>query len=162
MNLASTSITADLAGTAVDAVCLRPFEPGDLPAAHAMSSALTSLARAALVDAGEQTPRARVRRHIEEALAGARRGGVKESGYGREGSRYGLSAALPVGVPECHMTLRLHPCHRQNLRGRDSYNFSMARTHFCTTPPSVNAAKSAFAPDGRPASCLSLTCVSPH
>ena len=40
MNLASTSITADLAGTAVEAVCLRPFEPGDLPAAHAMSSAL--------------------------------------------------------------------------------------------------------------------------
>ena len=40
MNLASTSITADPAGTAVNPVCLRPFEPGDLPAAHAMSSAL--------------------------------------------------------------------------------------------------------------------------
>ncbi|OOG53159.1 GNAT family N-acetyltransferase [Polaromonas sp. C04] len=40
MNLASTSITPDPAGTAVNAVCLRPFEPGDLPAAHAMSSAL--------------------------------------------------------------------------------------------------------------------------
>ena len=40
MNLASTAITADLAATAADAVRLRPFEPGDLPAAHAMSSAL--------------------------------------------------------------------------------------------------------------------------
>ncbi len=40
MNLASTAITADPAATAADAVRLRPFEPGDLPAAHAMSSAL--------------------------------------------------------------------------------------------------------------------------
>src|SRR5688500_16946608 len=40
MNFASTAITADPAATVADAVRLRPFEPGDLPAAHAMSSAL--------------------------------------------------------------------------------------------------------------------------
>src|SRR4051812_38211535 len=36
----STDTTTDPAPTAADAVRLRPFEPGDLPAAHAMSSAL--------------------------------------------------------------------------------------------------------------------------
>jgi ribosomal protein S18 acetylase RimI-like enzyme len=40
MNLASTAITADPAATAADTLRLRSFEPGDLPAAHAMSSAL--------------------------------------------------------------------------------------------------------------------------
>ncbi|KQU91479.1 GCN5 family acetyltransferase [Variovorax sp. Root318D1] len=40
MNLASTTTTDDPAATATDTVRLRPFEPGDLPAAHAMSSAL--------------------------------------------------------------------------------------------------------------------------
>jgi ribosomal protein S18 acetylase RimI-like enzyme len=40
MKLASTPITTDFAATAADVTRLRPFEPGDLPAAHAMSSAL--------------------------------------------------------------------------------------------------------------------------
>ena len=40
MNLASTAIATYPAATAADAVRVRPFEPGDLPAAHAMSSAL--------------------------------------------------------------------------------------------------------------------------
>jgi len=35
-----TEITADAAAAAADAVRLRPFEPGDVPAAHAFSSAL--------------------------------------------------------------------------------------------------------------------------
>lgn len=76
-------------------------------------------------------------------------------------TRARLSAALPAGAPPYNMTLRLHPRQRQIMFGRHPIISSMARSHFCTTPPCVNEVKSDFAPDGRRAPCLSLNPVSP-